>query len=255
MAPSARSSEPAEKAEWDVPVPDLSAIVTEDDEPVDNLGSEKQQRLLTEPLYASWQGPPSQGGAPAPFLVAANVGLFGSPHEDPVVPDVMFSRDVTPADDLWKKEHRSYFIWEFGKPPDLALEIVSNRKGKELGPKRHKYARWRVSNYVVFDPAHILGPEVLQCFELRGDLYVPTQPQFEWLGLGLQKWSGDYEGVHAQWLRWTDSDGQLIRTGAEQRERAEQEKQRAEQEKQRAESAEARIRELEQRLERQEPSR
>ena len=31
----------------------INELVTEDDTPVDNLLSEKQQRLLTEPLYSS----------------------------------------------------------------------------------------------------------------------------------------------------------------------------------------------------------
>ena len=33
--------------------PDVEHLVTEDDTPVDNVFSEKQQRLLTEPLYSS----------------------------------------------------------------------------------------------------------------------------------------------------------------------------------------------------------
>ena len=37
--------------------PNIDDLVTEDDTPVDNLPSEKQQRLLTEPLYSSWSGP------------------------------------------------------------------------------------------------------------------------------------------------------------------------------------------------------
>jgi hypothetical protein len=28
------------------------------------------------------------------------------------------------AADWWRKEHRSYFLWEFGKPSELALAIV-----------------------------------------------------------------------------------------------------------------------------------
>ena len=36
-------------------LPDVSHLVTEDDEPLDNLPSEKQQRLLTETLYSSWK--------------------------------------------------------------------------------------------------------------------------------------------------------------------------------------------------------
>ena len=36
---------------------DYESIITEDDEPVDSLISEKQMRLLTEPLYAGWKPP------------------------------------------------------------------------------------------------------------------------------------------------------------------------------------------------------
>ena len=36
------------------PPPEFEALITEDDTPVDNLPSEKQQRLLTEPLYSRW---------------------------------------------------------------------------------------------------------------------------------------------------------------------------------------------------------
>ena len=48
-APSTRDAE-------DLPeefLPDIDDLVTEDDIPVDNIFSEKQQRLLTEPLYSS----------------------------------------------------------------------------------------------------------------------------------------------------------------------------------------------------------
>jgi hypothetical protein len=37
--------------------PAIQQLITEDDTPVDNLPSEKQQRLLTAPLYSSWTGP------------------------------------------------------------------------------------------------------------------------------------------------------------------------------------------------------
>jgi len=60
---------------------DLSEIVknlvTEDDEPVDNILSEKQQRLLAESLYESWTPPPDEDAPnePRPFWVSANVGI------------------------------------------------------------------------------------------------------------------------------------------------------------------------------------
>ncbi|MCY6488699.1 hypothetical protein [Leptolyngbya sp. GGD] len=50
-------------------LPSAHEYVSEDDTPVDNLQSEKQQRLLVEPLY-------SAKPIPSPFLAAANVGLF-----------------------------------------------------------------------------------------------------------------------------------------------------------------------------------
>ncbi|HLO87395.1 MAG TPA: Uma2 family endonuclease, partial [Nostocaceae cyanobacterium] len=99
---------------------DISHLVTEDDEPVDNLPSEKQQRLLTETLYSSWAGAKNSQG----FLVAANVGIFTTTREPAIVPDVFLSLDVRPADDWWEKRHRSYFLWEFGKPPEVVVEIV-----------------------------------------------------------------------------------------------------------------------------------
>jgi hypothetical protein len=57
---------------------------------VDNLFSEKQRRLLTEPLYASWQ--PAEQRA---FAVFANVGLFYALREPALVPDAMLSMDIS----------------------------------------------------------------------------------------------------------------------------------------------------------------
>ncbi len=42
-------------ADDDYYVPDAKKLVTEDDAPVDNFGSEKQQRLLVGILYSSLQ--------------------------------------------------------------------------------------------------------------------------------------------------------------------------------------------------------
>ncbi|MCC5639572.1 Uma2 family endonuclease [Nostoc sp. CHAB 5844] len=210
-------------------LPDVSHLVTEDDEPVDNLPSEKQQRLLTETLYSSWNGVSNSEG----FLVAANVGLFYSSNQPPLVPDVFLSLDVQVAENWWEKRHRSYFFWEFGKPPEVVIEIVSNRQGNETGRKFLEYARMRVLYYIIFDPSQQLGGEVLQMYELQGRHYVLMSE--EWLTeveLGLCLWEGMYEGKRDVWLRWCDVEGNVIPSGAE---RAEQERTRAEQERIRAE--------------------
>lgn len=224
--------------------PDIDSLITEDDEPVDNLPSEKQQRLLTEPLYSSWAGP----GAGRTFLAAANVGVFYLARRPAIVPDMFLSLDVEIAADWWQKEHRSYFLWEFGKPPELAIEIVSNKEGGEDGEKKQKYARMRVSYYVIYDPLRQIMNDVLTVYRLRDWVYErQEEAQFPLVGLGLMLWEGAFEGKHDTWLRWVDERSELILTGKERADResslAEQEHERAEQERAAKEEA---LRQLEQ---------
>ena len=205
----------------------IENIVTEDDEPVDNLFSEKQQRLLTRSLYSSWTPPPLEKKTKQSrkFLAAANVGIFFSRYEQPIVPDFFLSLDVEPHEDWYAKEHRSYFVWEFGKVPEVALEIVSNRKGSEINGKLKNYARMGVPYYVVFDPLQHLSPDVLRIYELGfGKRYrLREDAQLPELGLSLQLWEGAFEGRKGTWIRWGDAEGNLIPTGEERAASAETE--------------------------------
>ncbi len=216
------------------PEVDVSGIRTEDDTPVDNFFSEKQQRLLTHPLYSGWSGP----GEGRPFIAAANVGLFSSPKKPPLVPDVFLSLDVEIDPDIWAKNHRSYFFWEFGKGPEIVIEVVSNKEGGEASVKVAEYRAMRIPHYVIFDPQQMLSEDVLRCFALAGPFYRQMDdPWFEIAQLGLGLWVGAYEGYEATWLRWRDREGRLIPTGLE---RAEAERQKAEAERVRADAAEKR---------------
>jgi Uma2 family endonuclease len=219
-------------------MPNIDALVTEDDTPVDNLFSAKQQRLLVEPLYSSWAGP----GDDRPFLADANVGVFYSVRRPPLVPDAFLSLDVQAPEDLWTRSNRSYFVWEYGKPPDVAIEVVSNQKGAEAEGKLRDYARIGVAYYVIFDPINQLQAGLLRVYRLHEGIYHQTaEGWLPMVGLGLILWQGVYEGLLQTWLRWCDRDGVVIPTGAE---RAEQEHQRAEQEHQRAERLVAQLRAL-----------
>jgi Uma2 family endonuclease len=156
-----------------------------------------------------------------------------------------FCLDVEVAPDWWKKEHRSYFLWEFGKPPEVVIEIVSNTEGGEDDDKKQKYARMGVSFYVIYDPLRQVMKEALTIYQLRGYAYKKQRAtQFPELKLGVTLWEGEYEGKRDVWLRWTDEQGQIIPTGKEraehERQRAEQAELRETQERQRAEQAELR---------------
>jgi Uma2 family endonuclease len=221
--------------------PDIEALVIEDDTPVDNLISEKQQRFLTGALYNT-ENPLGD----RLFLAAANVGVFYAIKQPPLVPDVFVSLDVEVPQDWTQKKNRTYFVWEFGKPPDIVIEIVSNREGNELGHKLREYARMGVGYYAVFDPLHQLGSTDLYVFENRANRYQElTTFWFEEIQIGLTLWDGVFEGKHDRWLRWCDATGAVIPTGAEL---ASRERQRAEAERQRAEAAEARAIQLTERL-------
>ncbi|MFM7427307.1 MAG: Uma2 family endonuclease [Elainella sp.] len=221
---------------------DISHLVIEDDTPVDNFQSEIQQRLLVEPLYSS-------KALPAPFLAAANVGLFYKLNGDPIVPDMMLSLGVQRADDFSERRNRSYFVWEFGKVPEVCIEVVSNAEGDELTlsqksrqkakttAKKAIYAQIGVRYYVVFDPLQrIQGRDdmngaLLRVWSISPDGYPELTPpegitapgQIIWLptvGLGLTLWEGQFEeAVTRLWLRWCDQAGQVISTGAERADR------------------------------------
>lgn len=203
---------------------DISHLVIEDDTPVDNFQSEEQQRLLVEPLYSSKV-------LPTPFLAAANVGLFYKLKGDPIVPDVMLGLGVQRSEDYSQRQNRSYFVWEFGKVPDVCIEIVSNQEGDELVlsqksrqkgktvSKKHIYAQIGVRYYAVFDPLQqIQDPEemngaLLRIWAIAADGYIELTPpegitavgQSVWLngvGLGLTLWEGQFEEeITCLWLR------------------------------------------------------
>jgi Uma2 family endonuclease len=242
---------------------DIRHLVIEDDTPVDNFQSAQQQRLLVEPLYSS-------EALPRPFLADANVGLFYKLDGDPIVPDAMLSLGVQRPEDYSEKRDRSYFVWEFGKVPDVCIEVVSNQEGNELildwaaqrlgktQSKKEVYAQIGVPYYVVFDPlkniqdSDRMNGAFLRMWTISPVGYQELTPaegltqvgQSVWLegvGIGLALWEGQFEeDITRLWLRWCDRDGNVILTGAEgqaiERQRADTERQRAETERERAET-------------------
>ncbi|HUP77872.1 MAG TPA: hypothetical protein VM260_04855 [Pirellula sp.] len=92
--------------------PNIDHLVTENGAPVDTQFSEKQQRLLVEVLYCSWQ--PGET-----FVAMSNVSLFFAIRTPPFVHNVLVSLGVSSPVDSFPKRNRSYFVWEYGKAPDL----------------------------------------------------------------------------------------------------------------------------------------
>lgn len=154
---------------------------------------------------------------------------------------MMLSLDVTSPQgkEIWLKHYRAYFIHVYGKAPEVVIEVVSDKIGQEADEKLKKYAKIGVKYYVIFDPAEQLSKEQLQIYALndKGVYEKTNQPFFPEVGLGLMRWKGKYQGITTEWLRWCDSTGSLILTGAERAKRAREATERAEQARQRAEQA------------------
>ena len=235
---------------------DLDDLVIEDDTPVDNFQSAQQQRLLVDPLCSGTE-------LPRPFIADANVGIFYQLRGEPIVPDMFLSLGVQRAADFAEKRDRTYLVWEFGKVPEVCIEVVSNREGNELGRKKAVYAQIGVPYYVVFDPlqrlqrseemagtlVRVWSISPLGYTELTEPSGLQTVGQPIWLervGLGLTLWTGTFEEeVERLWLRWCDRQGTVIPTGAERAIAAETRAQTAET---RAQTAEAKAQRLADRL-------
>lgn len=225
---------------------DISHIQTEDGAPVDNLFCERQQRLLVETLYTGWHAPDN-----APFAAMSNVGLFYGLYLPPLVPDMLLSLGVSmpQGEDIHRKERSSYFIWEYAKPPEVVVEVVSNRIGKEFEFKRRTYAEIGVAYYIVYDPELYYGGAALTLYELNGGIYTPrTDLVLPMVGLRATLRQSTYEGSLNNWLRWQETDGRILPTAEEaiaaQAERADAETQRADAERERAERLAQKLRDL-----------
>ena len=203
-------------------IPDANQLVTEDDTPVDNFASAKQQRLLVSSLYSSLQK--------QPFLAESNVGVYYTDLKPAIVPDVFLSLNAQVPQNWWEKQNRCYMVWRFGKPPEVAIEVVSNKVGDELGEKLRIYEHMRASYYIVYDPTNELSEETLRIYELRGMRYYQTSETWlEQVELGLTLWEGEFEARQDSWLRWCYQDGTVLPTGDERASSAEQRASSAEQ--------------------------
>lgn len=216
----------------------------EDGKPADNIFSEKQMRLLTDPLYTSWNSEKNSN-----FLATANVGIFTKLLEEPIVPDVLLSLNVKKPISRRKKEDKCYYLDKLGKAPEVVIEIVSNKDGNELGSKLDDYGKIGVKYYAIFDPYLQIQAEELSGYEYNRS--IPRKMEETWfkkVGLGLRLWEGEYENEYGLWLRWCDYYGEAIPTGKElnrlEKEQTEIERQRAKKEKQRADMLAKKLRSM-----------
>lgn len=141
------------------------------------------------------------------------------------------------------RPRRFWAVWEEqGKYPDLIIELLSESTARaDRTTKKALYEKtFHTPEYYCYDP----DTRKLEGWELVKGEYqamVPSERGWLWsnvLQLWLGEWVGEYQGQRGTWLRFYDSNGQLVPI------KAEAEQQRADAEQQRAEAAKAELAQL-----------
>ena len=160
----------------------------------------------------------------------------GTPSNQRISPDMLISLSANPA--LYRQDN-SYIISRQGKPPDLVMEIASERTGQnDVQNKPARYLALGITEYWRFDETGDFHGSRLAGDRLVNGQYEPVAIEEPEEGI-LQGYSAVLN-LLIRWdkgqLRWHDPDtGEHIPT--------------FDQERVRADAAEARVRELEEQLE------
>jgi Uma2 family endonuclease len=219
-----------------VALPNQDQLPCDDGEPMETQRHKMQMDLLIEVLYP-WLKQRDNG------YVGGNMFVYYSSHQlknqDFRGPDFFAVLDVP------KGERKSWVVWDEGKAPDVIIELLSESTAQQDKTiKKLIYQnQLRVPEYFWYDP---FSPDDWQGFQLVGGSYqslnlINDHYVSEKLNLALVRWSGDYEGVEAVWLRWVTLDGKLLPTKSERLRQAED---RAEQAQAQAEKLAAKLREM-----------
>jgi len=219
-----------------VALPNQEQLPCDDGEPMETQRHKMQMDLLIEVLYP-WLEQRDNG------YVGGNMFVYYSSqqlkNQDFRGPDFFAVLDVP------KGERKSWVVWDEGKAPDVIIELLSESTAQQDKTiKKLIYQnQLRIPEYFWYDP---FAPDDWQGFQLVGGFYqalnlINDHYVSEKLNLALVRWSGDYEGVEAVWLRWVTLDGKLLPTKSERLRQAED---RAEQAQAQAEKLAAKLREM-----------
>ncbi len=249
-------------------LPDHTQLPETDGTFVKNFQEHPQSLLLTDSIRPVLDRLHPDGH----YAIGQDCGIYWRLVEPPErgaeAPDWFYVPDVPPL--LDGKMRRSYVLWKEIVAPLLVIEFVSGDGTEErdntspfAGDEARAGKFWvyekaiRVPFYAIYE----VEKASVEVYELVGNYYQRCDPNERGhfsiapMGVELGIWSGQYLNQTLPWLRWWDSDGQLLLTGDEraehekqraehEKQRAEHEKQRAEHEKQRADRLASRLREL-----------
>jgi Uma2 family endonuclease len=202
------------------------------DAPVDNFAQPLLADALREALGHASLISPTQ-------LIATNFGIVTTVNGEFAIkaPDWVYVPDVIPLPK--GKDRKSYTPYEQGALPKVVMEFLSDNEGREYAQKSTPpYGKWffyeqilKVPLYAIFNP----DEGALEVYHLKSDRYQRQKTDkngwywIEALDLFLGVWHGMKQDSNrtGYWLRWWDTDGNLLLWGFEKNQQAEKAKMEA----------------------------
>jgi Putative restriction endonuclease len=224
-------------------LPDHTQLPDSDGNFVKNFQEHPQSILLTESIWPILETLHPDGQ----FCIGQDSGIYWRMTEPPeppqrgaVSPDWFYVPNVSPT--LNGMSRRSYVMWQEFVAPLIVLEFVSATGAEERDTTPYQGKFWvyeqvlRVPFYGIYE----VEKASIEMYSLEEGIYTPMSANdrghypIPRMAVEIGIWPGVYKNMDLPWLRWWDSQGNLLPTGEE----------RAEREKRRADRLAARLREL-----------
>ena len=138
-----------------------------------------------------------------------------------ICPDWFYVPNVRPTPDGTMR--RSYVLWKELVPSLIVLEFVSGDGSEERDqtPMSGKFWVYEQVVRVPFYGIYEVDPGRIEMYHLVNDHYELLPPNgrghypIDGLGVELGIWRGLYQTANLPWMRWWDSEGNLLPTGEE----------------------------------------
>ncbi len=240
IPPPAKSEPAGEKPISWLPLPDHMQLPCTDGSIVENFQEHPQAILLTTSIRPVLDRIHPDGQ----YCIGQDSGIYWAVTDPPLdgckSPDWYYVPNVPPMID--GQIRRSYVLWKEIQSPLMAIEFVSGDGSEERDRTPRKGKFW-VYEHAIHIPYYVIWDgfrDILEVYHLDDLRYRRMKPNsrgrylIEPMSVEFGTWRGRYPNVDAVWLRFFDTNGNLLLTGEE----------RAEQEKQRADRLAAKLREL-----------
>ncbi len=228
-------------------LPDHTQLPESDGTFVKNFQEHPQSILLTSSIRPVLEQLHPDGC----YCIGQDSGIYWRSIEPPErgaeAPDWFYVPNVAPL--LDGKYRRSYVMWKEIVAPLIAIEFVSGDGSEERDAtspfsnpeaKAGKFWVYEQAIRIPFYAIYEVQKASVEVYELVAQRYQSLIPNDRGhysippLGVELGIWQGQVDNQTLPWLRWWDSNGDLLLTGEE----------RAEVEKQRADRLAAKLREM-----------